>query len=87
MEFRGLSKAKLEEKIEELELNLKSLRFELKTGTLTDLREYRQTKRSLAVALTVLNEIKQGVNTDLKPKKRIKVEKTTSAKKEETQSK
>ncbi len=87
MEFRGLSKAKLEEKIEELELNLKSLRFELKTGTLTDLREYRQTKRSLAVALTVLNEIKQGVNTDLKPKKRIKVEKITSAKKEETQSK
>lgn len=87
MEYRELSEAKLHEKVDELRSSLKDLRFELKTGTLSDLKEYREAKRELSKALTVLNEKRLGINADLKPKKEVKVKEDKKDKEEKEENK
>lgn len=88
MKFRNLTKAKLEEEIKELRNTIASLHFDIKSGDLAAVDEYRNAKRDLAKALTVLKERTLGINKKInEPKKEVEIKKENTAKKKVKSSK
>ncbi len=76
MKISNLTNAKLNEEISSLKLKIAELKFDLKSGVLNDLKEYKNTKLDLARALTEKRFRELGKVTKIaKPKKEVEEEK------------
>jgi len=79
MEFHTLSKKKLEDKVVKLRTEASDLLFDIRSGDTGQLNDYREAKRDLARALTILKEKELGIKRKVVEKK--PVEKKTATKK------
>ena len=60
-EFRNMTTAEIEQKINNLKAELFNLRFQLATGQLENTHRIREVRKAIARAKTVLHERKLGI--------------------------
>jgi ribosomal protein L29 len=93
MDYNKLTKKELVAKAYSLKKEINDYKFDLKSGDLANLNDYRKAKKDLAIVLTIVNEIDEGIRKEQKaikvdtkkaePKKvETKVEKKETEKKE-----
>ncbi len=87
MELRELEDTQLKAKIAESKTKLDDMKFDIKTGVLTDLSGYRKEKKELAKMMTIKRERELGIKVVIKkkaPKKEVKTVETSKEEKKET---
>ncbi len=92
MEFDKFKDKKIKELINDKKEKLADLFFEIKSGNLTDLKEYRKLKKEVARLSTILQERKLGIRKikivkEKKVSKKKKQEEATKKAKKEKSSK
>jgi ribosomal protein L29 len=71
MDYNKLTKKELVAKAYSLKKEINDYKFDLKSGDLANLNDYRKAKKDLAIVLTIVNEIDKGIR---KEKKSVKTE-------------
>jgi len=66
MDYNKLTKKELVAKAYSLKKEINTYKFDLKSGELTNLNDYRKAKKDLAVVLTIVNEIEKGIRKENK---------------------
>jgi len=81
MEYRGLTLKNLRVKAIAMKKSVDEIAFEIKSGELSRVKEYRKNKKDLARILTVIKEKELGIEREVKVKE-TKTETKTETKKE-----
>lgn len=88
MDYDKLTKKELIAKVRTLKKEITDYKFDIKSGDLSNLNEYRKAKKDLAVVSTIVTELNLGIRKEKKSEKAaVKVEKKSEKKVEKTEKK